>query len=451
VQTALRCQELGAMCASWDGRPSPLWRKRIARHVRECPSCSAVQLDMVPAEGLLVGLGLVPVPVSLQAALYTHAGVAGKAGTLANAGRHAAGRRVVGHWTALPAAGKAVVAGVAALVVVAGVTGTRYAADHQSSAAGVHSPAVATTSAAPSTAPPPTTAKASTAPATPSPPASSPPASKAASAIVNTAFPIRAAFYYPWYPENFQPPGSQYTPSAGHYSVDQAATVDRQIKDMQYGGLQAGIISWWGQGLREDKRTPLLMAEAAKLGFSWSAYYEKEAYGDPSSTQIANDLIYLRRYSDQRTWLHINGLPVIFVYADGNDGCGMVSRWAQANQSAHYYVVLKVFGGYRGCAQQPQGWHQYASGLDIQQGYSAIASPGFWRYDQTTPTVPRDPARFRQDVTAVADSKAPFQLIVTYNEWGEGTAVESATAWSSSTGHGVYVDILHQVFAAHPR
>ena len=226
--------------------------------------------------------------------------------------------------------------------------------------------------------------------------------------------------------------------------------MDRQIKDMQYGGLQAGIISWWGQGKREDKRTPLLMKEAAKLGFSWSAYYENEAYGDPSVSQITNDLVYLRRYSNQKQWLHVDGKPVIFVYADGNDGCGMATRWAQANKTAHYYVVLKVFGGYRGCANQPQGWHQYASGLDVQQGYSAIASPGFWRYDQD-PTVPRDPATFRQEVTTVAESKAPFQLIISYNEWGEGTAVESATAWGSASGHGVYVDILHQVFGAHPR
>jgi hypothetical protein len=202
---------------------------------------------------------------------------------------------------------------------------------------------------------------------------------------VNTAFPIRAAFYYPWYPENFQPPGSHYKPTAGDYSVDDPATVDRQIQDMQYDGLQAGIESWWGVGLREDKRMPLLMSEAAKLGFSWSAYYEKEAYGDPSPAQIASDLIYLRKYSDQKAWLHVDGLPVIFVYADGTDGCAMTSRWAQANKTAHYYVVLKVFGGYRSCPDQPQGWHQYADSLDVQAGYSAIASPGFWRYDQQTP------------------------------------------------------------------
>ena len=270
--------------------------------------------------------------------------------------------------------------------------------------------------------------------------------------IVNTSFPVRAAFYYPWYPENLSQPGdSHYTPSAGDYSVDSPATVDRQIKDMQYGGLQAGIESWWGQGTREDKRLPLLMSEAAKLGFSWSAYYEKEGYGNPSVSEITSDLIYLRKYSSQPAWLHIDGRPVIFVWADGSDGCGMATRWAEANKTAHYYVVLKVFGGYTGCADQPQGWHQYADVADIQRGYSALASPGFWKYDESAPEVQRDPTRFRQDVVAMAESKEPFQLIVSYNEWGEGTAVESGTAWSSSSGHGVYVDILHQVFAEHPR
>jgi len=66
----------------------------------------------------------------------------------------------------------------------------------------------------------------------------------------------------------------------------------------------------------------------------------------------------------------------------------MATRWAQANRTANYYVVLKVFGGYRQCVDQPQGWHQYADGLDIQQGYSAIASPGFWKNDAATPSVP---------------------------------------------------------------
>lgn len=457
-----RCQALAVVCGSWNGQPDGLWRKRIARHVRECPSCEALQFDMVPAESLLAGLSLVPIPVALHTAaamqVSAHAHASAHGGRAARRVAHGVAKRgrLARHWMALPATGKVAVTGVVALVLAAGgVTGTKFAGDHQSqpSAATVHKPVVTTSSTAPAASPSASPSKSATAsPSAKASASASPSAPKApVSTVVNTAFPIRAAFYYPWYPENFANGGSHYTPSAGDYSVDDASTVDRQIEDMQYGGLQAGIESWWGQGLREDKRLPLLMTEAAKLGFSWSVYYEQEAYGDPSVAQIINDLVYLRKYSAQKAWLHINGLPVIFVYADGNDGCGMATRWAQANQTAHYYVVLKVFGGYRSCAEQPQGWHQYADGLDIQNGYSAIASPGFWKYNEQTPQVARDPAKFKSDVTAVAKSDAPFQLIISYNEWGEGTAAESATAWSSASGHGVYMDILHQVFGAYPR
>ncbi|MBV1856708.1 hypothetical protein [Catellatospora tritici] len=263
--------------------------------------------------------------------------------------------------------------------------------------------------------------------------------------------PVRAAFYYPWYPENFSAPASKYTPTAGRYDGDDPAVVDRQIRDMQYAGLQAGIASWWGRGLREDRRFNLLMAEAAKLRFSWSIYYELESTGNPTSAQIRSDLSYLRKYADKSAFLHVGGKPVVFVYADGDDACGMAARWADG--AAGWYVVLKVFGGYRDCARQPQGWHQYAPGgrLDLQQGYSASVSPGFFRYDASTPLLRRDAVRFRQDVLSVARSKAPFQLVTTYNEWGEGTSVESTTDWPSPSGHGVYVDILHEVFAANPR
>ena len=452
-----RCADLAAVCQRWDGRPNGLWRKRVVRHVRECATCSALQLDMVPAENLLVGLALVPVPIALHATVLP-SGVSaavvmrgvrirGKAGHAARRIRPRSHHGVM-HWSTLPATTKAVVAGTAVITLAAGATGITYAANQHSATAPTRAAIITTPTTASPTTPPPTSASpthaASSAKPTPTPSPSS--------TIVNTAFPIRAAFYYPWYPENLSQPGnSHYTPSAGDYSVDDPATVDRQIQDMQYGGLQAGIESWWGQGTREDKRLPLLMTEAAKLGFSWSAYYEQEGYGNPTPAQISSDLIYLRKYSDQRAWLHVNGLPVIFVWADGTDGCDMATRWAEANQTAHYYVVLKVFGGYRSCANQPQGWHQYLDTFDVQAGFSATVSPGFFKYNETTPEVPRNPTTFRQNAVTVAASKSPFELIVSYNEWGEGTAVESATAWSSPSGHGVYMDILHQVFGAYPR
>lgn len=53
LAAAPRCPGLSAATAAWTGRPAPLWRKRMARHVRDCASCSRTADDLVPLEGLL--------------------------------------------------------------------------------------------------------------------------------------------------------------------------------------------------------------------------------------------------------------------------------------------------------------------------------------------------------------------------------------------------------------
>lgn len=59
-----RCALLESITAEWDGVPSALWRKRLARHARDCTVCSGHRVGLVPAEGLLVGLALVPLALS---------------------------------------------------------------------------------------------------------------------------------------------------------------------------------------------------------------------------------------------------------------------------------------------------------------------------------------------------------------------------------------------------
>ncbi|QMU77906.1 sigma-70 family RNA polymerase sigma factor [Streptacidiphilus sp. PB12-B1b] len=62
LASAPRCPELAVLTCDWDGVPSALWRKRIARHARECAGCGCLRDGMVPAEGLLAGMALVPLP-----------------------------------------------------------------------------------------------------------------------------------------------------------------------------------------------------------------------------------------------------------------------------------------------------------------------------------------------------------------------------------------------------
>ncbi|WP_434599608.1 CAP domain-containing protein [Streptomyces sp. A5-4] len=64
-----RCALLADAVGLWGGAPSTLWRKRLARHARDCTVCSGYGAGLVPAERLLVGLGLIPVSAALADAV----------------------------------------------------------------------------------------------------------------------------------------------------------------------------------------------------------------------------------------------------------------------------------------------------------------------------------------------------------------------------------------------
>jgi hypothetical protein len=277
-----------------------------------------------------------------------------------------------------------------------------------------------------------------------------PPLASPAPRLPDLTFPIRAAFYYPWFPEAWRQQGmdpfSHYKPSLGYYSTE-ATTVRAQIQAMQYANIDAGLASWWGVGSATDQRISMLLKEASSSGFKWALYYEPEGQGDPATSQITGDLTYIQtHYSQQPGYLRVAGRPVLFVYADAGDGCAMSSRWKQAN-TLGFYIVLKVFSGYRACASQPDAWHQYApsSAEDVQSGFSFTISPAFWKASERAPRLARDLSRWSKSVGDMVASKEPWQLLTTFNEWGEGTSIESATEWQTSSGFGAYLDALHHI------
>jgi RNA polymerase sigma factor (sigma-70 family) len=68
------CGELRGALAAWDGRPSALWRKRIARHARGCVQCNGLWSGLMPVEGLLAGLALVAASPALSAKIRAAVG-----------------------------------------------------------------------------------------------------------------------------------------------------------------------------------------------------------------------------------------------------------------------------------------------------------------------------------------------------------------------------------------
>lgn len=283
------------------------------------------------------------------------------------------------------------------------------------------------------------------------------------------AAPIRAAFYYPWFPEAWvqqnQNPFTNYLPTRGRYTTDDA-TVRAQIADMQYGGITVGIASWFGQGTTTDRHWPALISAAQATGFGWAPYYEPEGIGDPSSTQIAADLHYLwSKYQGGSTdsglvSIGTKGMAVFVYNADDptpTKGCDTVARWAEARRllsSEHgekVYVDLKVFPGFATCpgSEAIDGWHQYGPST-ANQDFSATSgdssfgiSPGYWKSGATYGTAPflsRDRARWRDSIKQMNASNARWQLVTTFNEWGEGTSVEASSGCRGSAPTGTYCD-----------
>ncbi|MEV8513514.1 sigma-70 family RNA polymerase sigma factor [Dactylosporangium sp. NPDC051484] len=121
-----RCPEFNAVLHSWDGRPTALWRKRLARHTRECRQCDRAWTDMIAAERLLAGIALVPVPfVFTVAAANTGALLTGaSAGTAATA-KAGGFKAMLAGWVA---AAKPAMVGIAATAVLAGTAGMVYIA-----------------------------------------------------------------------------------------------------------------------------------------------------------------------------------------------------------------------------------------------------------------------------------------------------------------------------------
>jgi hypothetical protein len=275
-------------------------------------------------------------------------------------------------------------------------------------------------------------------------------------------------------------PFTNFMPARGRYSTD-LPTVKGQIGELQYAGVKVGIASWFGPGsLTTDANWPVLFQAAKGTGFTWAPYYEAEATSDPPPGKIAGDLHYLRMTYGGGPALAMMPAQrmLVFVYnADDHDsvhGCATVSRWKQAKDllrqqyGESVYVNLKIFGGYATCADSASidGWHQYAPVSPVQDVSHAPAdgsysiSPGFWKSGNAygaAPFLARNRTRWQADIAAMNVSHAKWQLITTYNEWGEGTAIESSSGcripvppgascnWSAGGASSALIDDLHNV------
>jgi Glycosyl hydrolase family 99 len=262
--------------------------------------------------------------------------------------------------------------------------------------------------------------------------------------------PIRIAAYYPWFPEGWtyaeMNPFTHFQPSLGYYDAGDPSVIARHIRAMQWGRIRAATYSWWGRESPTDRRLDTHLAEAQRLGFKFAVYHELEGYSDPSVDDLRADLEHIRDlYSNSPAYLKVGGRFGVFVYGDADDGvdCDAARRWGSAN-NVGAYIVLKSFRGYGACTAYADGWHPYsANKYEFNLGsYAYAISPGFFFAKDERPIRTRSLRTWRRSVRRMAAAPAQFHFVISFNEWGEGTAIESAHQWASDSGYGRYLDVL---------
>ena len=135
-------------------------------------------------------------------------------------------------------------------------------------------------------------------------------------------------------------------------------------------------------------------------------------------------------------------LIVVFVYAAATTAAGWTDRWKQAN-TVNAYIVLKVFLDIATAPVNPIAGISTA----LQSPLIAIKvirmqfRQAFGRKPVCSIS-PRPTVGIRMS-KLWWPSGAPWQLIATFNEWGEGTSIESAKEWETSPGYGARTDALH--------
>lgn len=279
-----------------------------------------------------------------------------------------------------------------------------------------------------------------------------------------------------------------HAPLDGYYDSFDEATIRRQFWEHQYAGIDGLIVSWWGFGsdAKKDqvvhenyshhatKKLLRLCPDDIKI----TLYFETAKYGyddrEPIAVAVDDISRICEEYGSEDAWLKIADRPVIFVYGRvlgefrreyQND----LEAWRQVREklasaeikpfligdslNPKYYDVFDGLHTYnpigttvsRGIETLRDAYKRCADHAK-EQGklFAGTTCPGYddRKLKERDPgtLVMRKQGGFYEDTwEAVLNANADWALICTYNEWWEGSTIESAQEWGYD-----YLDLTRQ-------
>lgn len=264
------------------------------------------------------------------------------------------------------------------------------------------------------------------------------------------------AFYYPWYYlDSWESPVLRDTPLVP-YRSDHKSAISHHVHLARQAGIDGFISSWWGPGEYSDKNLQKLLEVSKDMDFKVSIYFEtltgEPAYARPKDEILSWMRYFLQTYGQNECILHLNGKPVIFIWAPG---AAPLDTWKQVFDTLRtegldgIYIADSLDPG---CLQVFDGLHNYGPAFmtNIEESFQQISStvktygwlendPGFkiWAAsaqpgydDRSIPgragaVIDRaNGATYTRTLEASISSDPDWILISTFNEWWEHTHVE---------------------------
>ena len=299
-----------------------------------------------------------------------------------------------------------------------------------------------------------------------------------------------AAFYYPWYgnpqydkawihwnQNAHEPPqdiASDYYPELGPYSSNDPTVVARHMSWLRQAGVGVIIVSWWGQGSKNERAVPLILQTAAQ--YEIKVAFHIEPYKGRTAEGLVSDIKYLyEQYGKSRAFFRSNASS---TYSPGNGPKGMFFIWCIkypgpcgtgpkvdaaywqksmdeihalpdgalviANTTDGSWVGGGHFDGlynYTSLHYHKDGGFGWARTLPPGALYMPSVIPGFSAKRVGYPAdtfVPRDDGKTYADqwTAALGTGVQPEMVTITsFNEWHEGSFIEPI-ATGANDGHG---------------
>jgi len=245
-------------------------------------------------------------------------------------------------------------------------------------------------------------------------------------------------------------------PATGPYDSLDSAVVARHVGQAADNGITGLIASWWGQNDRTDQQLTLLLKAAAVRKIAVTAYIEQAR----SPESLASDILYIyHKHMRNASWLRLDGKPVLFLFdrviqTIGPDGwkaarqriekaapgtilfAGTANSLDEIAARKSLFDVLHIYSLQFAASEHAadEDWRRrfYADWVKAQAGLKATTAtvmPGF--DDSRLPDRDKPVRLDRGDGSpyvrlwqAAIAAKPDWALIVSFNEWHEGSEIE---------------------------